>query len=183
MDKRQKGIVIFPFLFIAVLIFAVGFYIYRNYKIEKIPASPVSKTAVELKTFSMDGITFNYPSNWTDPEYGTSSFGQGGGIISDDGTKRITVLSGINKSHSKQELNGFLDLAVESGGKKLNIDGSQASINTISYEQTKITTIYLNAKDNKSQYSITFLVPATSTVQEINDVIDNVVISTLKFTN
>jgi len=130
------------------------------------------------KTFSLNGLKFSYPSNWKEPEYINKSEWKGGEVKSEDGTQRIVVLAEINQGYTAAELSDFLNSIAAVSGKKINIDGSEAvKMNGMAYQGSKNIAVFLNAKDKKSQYSISYEVPESVSDNLIDKLFNQIIFS------
>ena len=185
--NNQKGFLPVA-LGILVLLIVVGGGIYYFGKLQKEDSvsvssaprdtqSPFSSYKLSSKILTLDGIQFEYPSDWKDPEHIESSFGQSAEIKNQDGTQRIVILSDLNKGSTEQELIEFLDFMVQGGAEKLTLDGSMATKSSVVYGGSNTTTIYVNAKDDKSQYSISLQVPESYPMQKVDELLNQIVSS------
>ncbi len=130
------------------------------------------------KTFSLNGLEFSYPGSWQKPEYVEKLGQKHGEVKNGDGAQRIVVLTEINQGYSVFELSDFLNSIATISGNRINIDGSEAvKMNRITYQGSKITTVFLNAKDKKSQYSISYEVPESISDAEVDKIFDKVLSS------
>jgi len=132
------------------------------------------------KPIFIDNISFKYPADFQDPQYIKTSFGLSAEIKNGNNTQRIIVLSGINKGYTEKELSEFLDMFVEGGGQKLFLDNNMTVIIKDVSLGKKIVTAYVNAKDNKSQYSISIESLDSYSDKEINTLLFQI-FETLKF--
>src|SRR3989344_1332929 len=132
------------------------------------------------KTFILDNITFKYPPDWQDPEFIITQTKQSAEIKNLNHSQRIVILSGINKGYSEQELSEFINSSTEGGGEKLILDGSEAAKGRVTHQGSKITTVFVTAKDKLTQYSISLQVSESYSDQEI-DKLFNQILSTFKF--
>jgi hypothetical protein len=132
------------------------------------------------KPFSIGSISFKYPPEFKDPELITTAFGYSAEIKNIDNSQRIIVISGLNKGYSEKELTEYLDLFVQGGGQKLFLDDNEAVIMKDADTGSKITTVYMNAKDKKSQYSISIQSSESFDDKKIETLL-NQIFATLKF--
>ncbi|MCX6793645.1 MAG: hypothetical protein NTY06_00905 [Candidatus Gottesmanbacteria bacterium] len=191
---KPKSSLLTGFIVIILLLFlgAVGFLVYQNRQLKQ-QISHVQPTPTPLitpittpdptanwKTFTLNEIIFRYPPNWTNQEYVQTPFGAE--IKSNDGTQRIVVLSGINKGHTTADLSEFINSLIANGANRLTLNGSEASESKITYQGSKISTVYVTSKDKTSQYSITLQAPEAYSDQQIDELLSKI-LSTFKFTN
>lgn len=142
--------------------------------------TPTTGPTVGWKSISIDTISFEYPSEFQDPEFVTTQFGQSAEMKTTDKTQRIVVMSGLNKGNSEKELTEYLDTFVQAGGQRLFLDDNEAVISKNDSSEQKITTIYMNAKDKKSQYSIVIQIPKTYDEKKVDQLLDQI-FATLQF--
>lgn len=187
-NKRIPPSIIIGF---TVFLILVGGEIYSSTKkkvpIPNVPPShsvatvqPTIDPTANWKPITIDTISFKYPTDFHDPEFVKTPFGQSAEIKSENTTQRIVVISGINQGHSEKELSEYIDGLVEGGGQRLFLDNNEAVINKNDSLGQKVTTVYITAKDNKSQYSISIQSPESFNDKDI-DILLNRIFYTLKF--
>lgn len=184
--RSSKNILIIISVLAVFALLGVYLFLFQNKRSnpsENMPTTAVNatETPTNLKTLTLDTMKFNYPSTWKDPSYVQTSTGQSAEIKNQNDTARMVILSGINKGYSEQELSEFINQLVQGGAEKITIDGSEAAKSQVTLQGSKITTLYVTAKDKKSQYSISLQAAESYPDQELDTLLDTI-FSTLKFT-
>lgn len=151
---------------------------------------PSTEPFAGWKSISIGTISFKYPPEFQDPEFVATQFGQSAEIKMANKTLRIIVTSGLNQGYSEKELTEYLDMFVQIGGQRLFLDDNEAVIskqglylndmNKDESSEQKITTVYMNAKDKKSQYSIAIQTSKAYDDKKV-DLLLNQIFATLKF--
>lgn len=197
-SNRFSALKVLGALFVLIIIGGGGYYLGQNAKLNLPTGGKISKPQLKTqnlslsptptldptanwKTLILGMISFKYPSNWTDPSYTKTGFGQSAEIKNQDSAQRIVILSGINKGLTEQKLSEFIDSLVVRGAERLTLDGNEGVKTTNISQKTTMITVYVNSKNEQSMYSISLEIPSSYPVQERGSLL-NQILSTFKFT-
>ena len=188
MNKNSKGIRTILIVVILGAIAAVGYLALRSLLTSSSTLSHTSPTPTpppidesgQQKTFVLENISFKYPGEWKPPETFDTNFGLAGSIESADGEYVIRVLTGLNKGHTPEENEKFIEDFSLEGGKKLTIGGINASSRALEYGGTRAITAYVLSKNKDSTYSISISSKADN--KNVENLF-NQILSTLQFSD